>query len=37
METLWAIVAFAFVIGLFALPFALLTLLWRAAGRPRGA
>jgi hypothetical protein len=37
METLWAIVAFAWVVGLLALPFVLLALLWRAAGRPRPA
>lgn len=37
METFWTIVSFAFVIGLFALPFVLLALLWRAAGRQRSA
>jgi hypothetical protein len=37
METLWSIVAFAFVIGLLTLPFVLLGFLWRAAARPRRA
>jgi hypothetical protein len=37
METFWTLVAFAVVIGLGALPFVLLALLWRASGRKRTA
>jgi hypothetical protein len=37
IENFWAIVAYAVLIGVFALPFAVLALLWRAAGRQRTA
>jgi hypothetical protein len=37
METFWTIVTYAVLIGLFTLPFALLALLWREAGRQRTA
>jgi hypothetical protein len=37
METFWTIVSYAVLIGLFALPLALIALLWRAAGRQRTA
>lgn len=37
METFWTIVAYAVLIGLGTLPFALLGLLWRAAGQRRTA
>jgi hypothetical protein len=37
METFWTLVSFAVIIGLGALPFVLLALLWRASGRKRAA